>query len=110
VLRKLAIALALAQLAVFTAAPVLEGFVASRGASALEPSIGTTASGPVFAHDPSDCAACSLIHAKAWTPHHATSSTPAAAPAQVAPHRTRTRPAPPVNRSVLSRAPPVAFA
>jgi hypothetical protein len=109
-LRRLALALAFAQLAAFAVAPVLEGVIASRGAAVLGPTAGTAPAGVVVTHNPADCAACSLLHAKALTANAGASPLAVAVPARFSPRGSFTRPTHAAISSVLSRAPPVAIA
>jgi hypothetical protein len=109
-LRRLGLALALAQLAVFTVAPVLEGVLASRGDAVVGPTAGSAPAGVVVTHNPADCAACSLLQAKALTPNDNAAPLAILAPARFTPRGSFTRPTRAAPTSVLSRAPPVAIA
>ena len=109
VIRRLALALAVAQLAVFTGARVIEGIAALRGEAVLGPTAGNAPAGVVLAHNPADCAACSLVHAKALAPQHDAPAAPVATPAQSTPRGTLARATRAADSSVLSRAPPAVF-
>jgi hypothetical protein len=99
----------LAQLGVFTVAPIAEG-VAAGATSAVHAVVEVPSENGSFAHDPNGCAACELTHGKAFAPGENRPTTIAAANTTVAPDRQGAAAPSACETCVLSRAPPALVA